>query len=76
MATGARFERRTCPRCGERDAVPIVYGLPGTDLGEASDRGDVVLGGCCVSDDLPIWHCNACDHDFGTLGAGDGRRRE
>ena len=43
MASGSR----TCPLCGA-PVVPVVYGMPGTELFEQSDRGEVVLGGCVV----------------------------
>jgi transcription elongation factor Elf1 len=36
----------TCPRCGSENIAEVVYGLPTADLGEAADRGEVVLGGC------------------------------
>jgi hypothetical protein len=36
----------TCPRCGSREVAEIVYGLPGSDLAEAEERGEVILGGC------------------------------
>ena len=59
-------KQRTCPNCGSH-AVPIVYGMPGFDLFEAANRGEVVLGGCIVDDDLPIWRCTNedCELEFG-----------
>ena len=35
--------------------VPYVAGLPGTELIEASERGECVLGGCCVFPVVPKW---------------------
>ena len=49
-----------CPACGSTDAVEIVYGLPGGDLAEAADRGDVVLGGCMVGPESPDYECRSC----------------
>ena len=54
-----------CPKCASRKVVRIVFGLPGTDLMEAAERGDVSLGGCCVSSDDPRWQCRACGAAFG-----------
>jgi hypothetical protein len=34
-----------CPECGSGDVVPIVYGLPGQELQQQAERGEVVLGG-------------------------------
>jgi hypothetical protein len=50
----------TCPRCGGV-AIPIVHGLPGLELFEAADRGEVALGGCMVFDEQPEWVCRGVD---------------
>ena len=56
---------RRCPRCRSTRAVPIEYGLPPIEMAPQADRGEFVLGGCCVSDGDPTWHCFACGADFG-----------
>ncbi len=38
-----------CPACKVEKLIPIVYGMPGGELVEQSDRGEVELGGCVVS---------------------------
>ena len=53
-----------CPSCGSHRVIPIVYGMPGAELAEASERGEVQLGGCVVTDHDPVWHCKACAHDW------------
>ena len=66
---------RTCPECGSRRVVPIEYGMPGGDGIEASERGELVLGGCCIVTDpegrfaMPDRACLDCDARF------HGRRR-
>lgn len=50
----------TCPRCGGR-AVPILRGYPSPDAFDAADRGEVVLGGCIVTDDDPAFACTGFD---------------
>lgn len=54
-----------CPRCGAL-GLPIVYGLPGPDLFEAAERGEVALGGCELSFDNPLWRCSSgeCRWEF------------
>jgi len=52
----------TCPHCGARDIIPIVYGYPAPDLLEASQSGEVVLGGCNCTFDQPNWSCRARHH--------------
>jgi len=60
--------RRKCPRCGSTRVIPWFWGLPTPesmdDVMAASYRGELMIGGCCVSDHDPHWHCNACEHDW------------
>ena len=44
--------------------MPITYGLPTIETWEASDLGEIALGGCCLSDDDPEWECRSCHHRF------------
>jgi hypothetical protein len=53
-----------CPDCGSRESIPIVYGLPGEQLYDASHRGEVVLGGCVIWDGNPQWSCPVCGRHF------------
>lgn len=46
-----------CPNCGGK-LLPIEYGLPGYDLFEKAEAGEIFLGGCCVED--IEYHCNSC----------------
>ena len=41
--------RRRCPNCGAHSVVRIIYGYPGPELFERAERGEVMLGGCCIS---------------------------
>ena len=47
--------------------IPIVYGLPGGDLWEAADRGEVSLGGCLISPGNPTEECVLCGKRRGKL---------
>jgi hypothetical protein len=49
-----------CPSCGERAGVPVQYGLPSREMAEAAERGEVVLGGCVLTDDDPPRCCTEC----------------
>ena len=53
-----------CPKCGNDSGIPIAYGLPGIELMDAAQRGEVALGGCIVMPDNPDWRCTdaACGH--------------
>ncbi|RAY16705.1 hypothetical protein DPM19_00520 [Actinomadura craniellae] len=56
-----------CPRCGT-EPLPVLYGLPGPEMFEAAERGEISLGGCEVYDDAPRWRCRGCGGEFGRLG--------
>lgn len=60
-----------CPACGSTDAVRIVYGLPGADLFEAADGGEVRLGGCLIGEESPDYECRSCDAPLPWIAADD-----
>lgn len=39
-----------CPTCKVGKLIPIVYGMPQSELIEQSERGEVELGGCIVTE--------------------------
>ena len=61
-----------CPRCAKGKLVPIVYGLPGGELVEQFQRGEVMLGGCVVEQSFdgsitwgaPELGCAGCEREF------------
>jgi hypothetical protein len=53
-----------CPACGEKTGVYILYGYPTLEMFEASERGEIVLGGCCVCESDPDRQCLSCDHTW------------
>jgi len=53
-----------CPRCGERNPVPIIYGYPYHEMFLASERGEIELGGCIVEVDSPTHHCRRCGRNW------------
>jgi hypothetical protein len=44
--------------------VPIVYGYPAPETFEAAERGEVILGGCIVFEDMPEGRCPSCLTDL------------
>jgi hypothetical protein len=38
-----------CPTCNAGKLIPIIYGMPGRELMEQSERGEIELGGCVVN---------------------------
>lgn len=58
------MSKKKCPVCGSNDIVKILYGMPTYETFQAAERGEISLGGCCISDNDPKWHCRACGKDF------------
>jgi hypothetical protein len=54
-----------CPDCGSIDVRPIVYGYPDEEMCKRQQRGECVLGGCCISQDSPSKRCMSCETKFG-----------
>jgi hypothetical protein len=52
----------TCPTCGA-PGVLIIYGMPGPELFEAAERGEVLIGGCVITGDDPTHGC-AAGHEW------------
>lgn len=48
--------------------TPIVYGMPGPELVDAYTRGEVELGGCCITPGEPMFRCQHCGRTDGRLG--------
>lgn len=64
--------RPKAPRCCDTPMTPIAYGLPGSELFEAAERGEVELGGCVIDDSMPLYVCRRCGRTEGRLGDDDG----
>lgn len=62
-----KHQKPKCPYCGSEDIAEYIWGEPLLDenLFKALDNKEVILGGCCISDNDPQYHCNKCDKDFG-----------
>jgi len=59
--------RRICPRCGSNNTERFHCCMPAlnSELQKQIDKGELVLGACCVAENNPSHHCNACKKDFG-----------
>ena len=51
-----------CPSCKQKTGVDIAYGYPRPEVFDAAGRGEIVLGGCCITDDDPDRACTECGH--------------
>ena len=53
-----------CPKCNSDNVVPIAFGYPSPEMMEEAESGEIVLGGCCIEENDPEWHCKDCDHEW------------
>lgn len=56
-----------CPLCHNDSIRPIVYGHPEGDMWDKARRGEIILGGCCVSDGDPNYGCTFCRRELSPL---------
>ena len=69
MGKGDLENIKVCPKCGGK-IVEILYGEPTEELFNAAERGEVILGGCCIAFDEqgnqidPQYGCVDCDERF------------
>lgn len=57
-------DKSLCPHCGSK-LLKIEYGMPGPEMIEEVEKGEIYLGGCCIYDDeMPEYHCNNCRRSY------------
>jgi hypothetical protein len=51
-----------CFHCGSKRIAKILYGMPieSEELERDIERGRIVLGGCIVGKNDPVWQCVEC----------------
>jgi len=61
------FEDVVCPKCGTKNVAKILFGRPiwCDELKEKIDSGEIVLGGCIVDKEYPVYECNQCQERWG-----------
>ncbi|WPX08760.1 hypothetical protein [Anaerocellum danielii] len=53
-----------CPKCGSKNVLEILYGYPDYKAFEEAEKGNIILGGCCISDNSPDFHCKDCNYEW------------
>ena len=56
----AHDDSGVCPRCGGVTR-PVVYGYPSDEMFQRADRGEIILGGCCLPAVPSTSQCPTCD---------------
>ena len=53
---------RTCPSCNGKNVAVILWGYPleTAELTKAVEEKKIVFGGCCISENDPVWECTDC----------------
>ena len=62
---------RPCPTCGSTDAIRVLYGLPTHEAFEASESGEISLGGCMIGPESPDYECGDCGDSLPWVAADD-----
>ena len=53
--------KKKCPICNSRVGVrEFIYGMPDRE----PDPSKYIVGGCCISEDMPDYRCINCATDF------------
>lgn len=55
---------KRCPRCGSKNSVKIIYGMPSYELFQEAEVGKVKLGGCCITEGASEYFCKDCEHEW------------
>src|SRR5690625_1440041 len=55
---------KKCFTCGSLDVAKIIYGYPTADAFKEQEEGKIKLGGCVISEDNPVYHCNQCEKQW------------
>lgn len=55
---------KKCLKCGSKNSVNIVYGMPSYELSQEAKVGKVKLGGCMLSFGDPEYFCKDCEHEW------------
>jgi hypothetical protein len=53
-----------CPACQLKAGVKILFGFPSYKMFERSERGEIALGGCVLSEESPDYRCLSCGHEW------------
>jgi hypothetical protein len=59
-------KKNMCPKCNSRNFAKILFGFPkfSKKLEKDLKSGKIFLGGCCIFDDSPQFHCNKCSNEW------------
>ncbi len=61
-----KLKPEQCPVCNSPRIMDVIYGDPcfRGELRRQIRNGEVVSGGCCITDNSPAWQCRDCLQDL------------
>jgi len=69
-----RGKPATCLKCGSKEVIPIIYGLPDDELIALAKQGVIECGWDVTFGGEPAWRCKSCREGFGSRSERDRRR--
>ena len=59
---------KKCPKCNSSNIIKILYGEPTYEHYLESEKGNLILKGCCMPADIdiPKYHCKDCGYEYNT----------
>lgn len=55
---------KKCPACHSLNVIRMIYGMPEYELFQEAEDDKVKLGGCCIDESVPDYHCKACGYEW------------
>ena len=55
---------KQCLKCGSKNTINILYGMPTQEASQKAEAGEIKLGGCCLIVGGPEYFCKDCDHEW------------
>jgi hypothetical protein len=55
---------KQCPKCGSKNSIRIIYGMPTHKTFLEAEAGKIKLGGCDLDDNYPEYHCKDCRYEW------------
>ena len=62
---------KQCPKCGLKNSLKIIYGMPTYEVFERAKAGEFKLGGCCIIESNPEYYCKDCEYEWNRVQAID-----
>lgn len=55
---------KRCPKCGSKNTIKILYGMPTKEVFQKAEAGEIKLGGCRKIVGGPEYYCKDCESEW------------